>query len=69
MTDYTPNEIVVMILILGKCHNNYDAERFPDRRHPTNSRIQHLTQRACNRCLVRQRRRQEYNENTATYKK
>ena len=45
MADYTPNEIVDMILILGECHNNYDMasrlypEHFRDRRHPTNSRI------------------------------
>ena len=48
MADYTFNEIVDMILILGECHNNeiavsrFYAERFRDRRHPTNSRIQFM---------------------------
>jgi len=45
MADYPPNEIVDVILVLGKCHNNYDAasrlyaERFPDRRYPNNTTI------------------------------
>ena len=61
MADYASNEIVDMILILGECHKNYDAasrlyaECFPDRRHPTNSRIQNLTRRTRNGSLVCQR--------------
>lgn len=71
MADYPPNEIVDMILILGECHNKYlaasrlYAERFPDRRHPNNTTIGNLTQRARNGRLVRQRRHNEYNENDA----
>jgi len=71
MADYPPNEIVDMILVLGECHNNYDAasrlyaERFPDRRHPNNTTIRRLTQRARNGHLVRQRRHHEFNENDA----
>ena len=71
MADYTFNEIVDMILIVGKCRNNYDAasrphaERFPDKRHPANSGIQNLTQEARSGSLVRQCRRHEYNENDA----
>jgi len=67
MADY-PNEIVDMILVLGECHNNYDAvkafiaERFPDRRQHD---IQRLTQRARNGHLIRQRRHHEFKENDA----
>ncbi|OXU17757.1 hypothetical protein TSAR_008217 [Trichomalopsis sarcophagae] len=48
MADYSPNEIVDMIIVLGECHNNYNAaaklyaERFPDSRHPTNITIHKL---------------------------
>jgi len=70
MADY-PNEIVDMILVLGECHNNYDAasrlyaERLPDSKHPNNTTIRRLTQRACNGHLVCQRRHHEFNENNA----
>ena len=69
MANYLPSEIVDMILILGKCHVNYAAasrlyaERFPDRRHPTNLTISTLTERARNGILVRERRNHVYNEN------
>ncbi|OXU19007.1 hypothetical protein TSAR_001346 [Trichomalopsis sarcophagae] len=51
-----------MITVLGECHNNYNAatrlyaERFPDRRHPTNVTIHSLTVRARRRRLARQSR-------------
>ncbi|XP_032685820.1 tachykinins-like isoform X2 [Odontomachus brunneus] len=54
----------------GECHNNYVAasrlyaERFLQRRHPTNVTIRSLTERACNGHLVRQRQHREY-ENDA----
>ena len=47
-----------MIFISGECHNNYDAaswlyvERFPNRRHRTNSRIQNLTQKVAMEVLL-----------------
>lgn len=69
MADYTPNQIVDMIMVLGECNNNYRAatrryaERFPDRRHPSDMTIRSLTGRARDGHLTRQRRRHEYNEN------
>ena len=41
------------------------AERFPDRRHPTNLTISTLTRGARNGIIVRERRHHEYNENDA----
>ncbi|OXU17725.1 hypothetical protein TSAR_000769 [Trichomalopsis sarcophagae] len=69
MGDYGPNEIVDMIMILGESRNNYAAaarlyaERYPNRRHPSNGTIQTLTQRARNGAFVRHRRHHEYDEN------
>lgn len=69
MADFSPNEIVDMILILGECHINYLAAsrlyamRFPDRRHPSHVTIQTLTQRARRGHLVRHRERHNYDEN------
>jgi len=46
--DYTSNEIVDIILVLGKCHNNYRQavilyrNRFPHRRHPNHCMISRL---------------------------
>jgi len=46
MADYCSNEIVDMIMILGKSRNNYAAaarlyaERYLNRRHPSNVTIQ-----------------------------
>jgi len=48
MADYSPNEIVDIILVLGECHSNYNAasrlyaQRFPERRHPTDMTIRSL---------------------------
>ena len=69
MADYSPNEIVDMILVLEASQNNYRAavrlyaERYPDRRHSDNKAIRRLTQRARGGHMVRQRRRHEYDEN------
>ena len=41
------------------------AERFPDRRHPTNLTISTLSERARNGIPVRERQHREYNENNA----
>jgi len=52
MTDYRPNEIVDMMMILGESRNNYAAaarfyaERYSNRRHPSNVTIQIFIQRA-----------------------
>lgn len=68
MADYSPNEIVDMILILGESRNNCRAasrlyaERYPDRRHPTYHTIQTIVQRARHGYLVRQRRQHDYED-------
>ena len=52
MADYPPHEIVDMIRIIGETRGNYKAaerlyaERFPDRRHPTQVTIKHVVDRA-----------------------
>jgi len=69
MADYPPNEIVDMILILGECRGVYVdaaalyAERYPNRRHPSNVTIRDLTRRARDGQLRRERRHHEYGEN------
>ncbi|KYN29105.1 hypothetical protein ALC57_01468 [Trachymyrmex cornetzi] len=51
MPDYTPNEIVDIILVLGECRGNYvqAAElyrnRFPNVRHPNDRTIARLVER------------------------
>jgi len=58
-----------MIMILGENCNNYAAdarlyaERYSNRRYPSNVTIQTLTQRARNGTLTRQRRHHQYDEN------
>jgi len=65
MADYTPNEIVDILLILGEARHNYSnavqlfRQRFPRRRCPTRRTIRHLEQRA--RRGVVKRRRQSLN--------
>ncbi|OXU18581.1 hypothetical protein TSAR_000267 [Trichomalopsis sarcophagae] len=69
MADYPPNEMVDMIMILGECRGVYvcaaalDAERYPNRRHPTYITIRDLTNIAREGRLHRERRRHEYGEN------
>lgn len=52
MVDFSPNEIVDMLLILGRCMGNYlQAEslyrrEFPNRRHPSRHTIRTLERRA-----------------------
>lgn len=66
MADYTANEIVDMIYVLGACNGNAVhaaatyAIRFPERRHPGNVTITNLTARARNGQMQRKRRRTEY---------
>lgn len=69
MADYTPAEIVDMLLILGECHGNSTAaerryaEVYPNRRHPNAATIMTLKRRAQNGHLRRQRRHHEYDVN------
>src|SRR5580765_6633237 len=68
MAHYSPNEIVDMIMILGECQGVYVAaaalyaERFPNRRHPSNVTIRDLTNRVRNGRLHRECRHVEYGE-------
>jgi len=53
MPDYTSNEIVDIIMVLGECHNNYrqatvlyrNNNWFPHRRHPNHYMISRLVLR------------------------
>lgn len=51
MPDYTPNQIVDILLILGECQKNYRAaarlyaERFPQGQHPDNTVIRAIERR------------------------
>lgn len=69
MVDYSPYEIVDMIMTLGMAGNNYlraaalYAQRFPYRRHPTEVTIQSLTARARTGRLRRERRGHAYDQN------
>jgi len=60
---------VDIIMIIRESRNNYAAavrlyaERYPNRRHPSNVTIQILTQRVRNGTLTRQRRHHQYDEN------
>jgi len=60
MLDYTPHEIIDMIL-LGECRGNYRAtprlycERYPDRRHSTHMVLRNCFQHARQKQLVRSR--------------
>lgn len=63
MSDFRPNEIVDMLLILGSCGRNYlRAENlyrreYPHRRHPSRQTIQALERRARSGWMIRQRQR------------
>lgn len=65
MADFSPNEIVDMLLILGRCRGNYlRAENlyrreYPHRRHPSRRTIRTLEQRARAGRITRHRRRRQ----------
>jgi len=69
MGDFISNEIIDMILILGKCRGVYvDAavlytQRFPRRRHSYNVMIRNLITKARAGQMTRQHRHHEYDEN------
>jgi len=40
MANYTPNEVVDILLVLRKCHKNYkNASRYLNRRHPNPQQV------------------------------
>lgn len=63
MPDYTPNDIVDIILVLGECHNNYRQatvlyrNRFPQRQHPNDYTISKLVLRQQQRQRQKRQRR------------
>lgn len=67
MPDYSANEIVDILLILGECRRNYRRaaalyrRRFPLRQHPNHTAIRKVEMRSRRGNLHRQRRR--YNDN------
>lgn len=71
MADYTPQQIVNMIKIVGECHDNYRAaerlyaERYPNARHPDRKAIKRLLTRAEQGSMVRKRRKTGTREHIA----
>lgn len=69
MSNYPPNEIVDILLILGECHRNYKlaarvyAQRYPDRRHPADRQIRNIEIRSRRNLLHRQRQRNRLQNN------
>ena len=63
MANYTPTEVVDILITFGECGRNYRltartyAERFPNRRHPTDQQIINIERRSRNNPLHRERRR------------
>lgn len=68
MPDYSPNEIVDILLILGECRHNYRRaavlyrRRFPRRQHPNHARIRTIEIRVRTGNFRRQRRRYGNND-------
>lgn len=62
MRDYSSNETVDILLVLGECQHNYRraevlyAERFPTRQHPNASVIRNIEIKSRNRNVCRKRR-------------
>jgi len=54
MTNYTPIEVVDILLVLGECHRNYRnalrlyAERYPDCRHSNPQQVINIERRTQN---------------------
>lgn len=75
MTDYTANEIVDILLVLGECQRNYRkaaalyGERFPDRQHPNHGVIRNIEIRSRRRNFlrVRRRRNEQDHQNNARF--
>lgn len=70
MPDYSPQEIVDMIKLVGEARDNYSkaadlyAERYPDRRRPFRTTIKRLCERANGGKMKRQRQKSGSNEAT-----
>ncbi|KYN12437.1 hypothetical protein ALC57_15404 [Trachymyrmex cornetzi] len=68
MANYTPTEVVAILITFGECGKNYRltarkyAERFPNRRHPTAQQMGG-TQKSRNNPLHRERRRNRLHDN------
>ncbi|KYN05022.1 hypothetical protein ALC62_04087 [Cyphomyrmex costatus] len=58
MANYTPTEVVDILITFGECGRNYRltartyAERFPNRRHPTDQQIINIERRSRNNPLI-----------------
>jgi len=69
MANYTPTEVVDILITFGECSRNYRltartyAERLPDRRHPTAQQIINVERRSHNNPLHRKRRRNRLHNN------
>lgn len=69
MSNYPPNEVVDILLILGECHRNYRraarvyAQRYPDRRHPAHQQIRNIEIRSRRNPIHRQRQRNRLQNN------
>jgi len=69
MANYTPTEVVDILITFGECGRNYRltartyAERFPNRRHPTDQQIINIERRSRNNPLHRERRRNRLHNN------
>lgn len=63
MANYTPNEVVDILITFGECGRIYRltartyAERFPNRRHPSARQVINIVRRSRNNPLHRQRQR------------
>ncbi|XP_026829096.1 uncharacterized protein LOC113562803 [Ooceraea biroi] len=66
MGDYTPKEIVDMLVVFGECFGNYREaarlyrNRYPNRRHPNNTVIRRLKIRAEQGQLTRRHAKRDY---------
>lgn len=71
MSDYTPSEIVDMIVVYGRCGENArDASRqyaiiYPNRSHPNHITILKLIRRARSGSLIRKRKKKPLDDNNA----
>ncbi|KYN19395.1 hypothetical protein ALC57_08278 [Trachymyrmex cornetzi] len=63
MANYTPTEVVDILITFGECGRNYRltartyAERFPNRHHPTAQQIMNIERRSRNNPLHRETRK------------
>ncbi|EZA50195.1 hypothetical protein X777_11334 [Ooceraea biroi] len=71
MSNYLPNEVVDILLILGECHRNdrraarVYAQQYPNRRHPADHQIRNIEIRSRTNLFHRQRQRNRLQNNNA----